>query len=285
MNKSLIVKLKPNLVMSNALVWLILISLSLFAIFPVLWTVLTSFKPQSEVQQIPPTWLPQHFTLENYVHVIQKTPVLLSLRNSLIIVAGTMVLCLILGLPAAYGFSRFHFPGHRYLLFVVLASRAVAPPALVVPFMILANRLNLVDTFFVLFLADTYMWLPFLIWLMKGTFDLIPREIVESAKLDGCSNLSAFFHTILPLSVTGIISVVILMFVDTWNELLFALAFAQSLSIKPITTTMLTFYTDVYTVYGWMTAAGVLGIIPAIIFAVFFQRYIVKGILTGAIKG
>ncbi len=276
---------KINVWVVQVLVWLALFGYAVFALFPVLWTVLTSFKPQAEVQQIPPTWLPHKFTLENYAQVIQKTPVLLSLRNSIIIATGTITLCLILGLPAAYGFSRFRFPGHKYLLLAVLGSRVIAPPALVVPFMALATRLHIVDTFYVLILADTYMWLPFLIWLMKGTFDLIPVEIIEAAKIDGCSNVGIFFRTILPLSITGFISVMILMFVDTWNELLFALAFTQSPSVKPITTTMLNFYTDIYTVYGWMTAAGVLGVIPAFLFALFFQRYIVKGIVSGAVKG
>jgi multiple sugar transport system permease protein len=276
---------KINVWVVQVLVWLALFGYAVFALFPVLWTVLTSFKSQAEVQQIPPTWLPHKFTLENYAQVIQKTPVLLSLRNSIIIAIGTITLCLILGLPAAYGFSRFRFPGHKYLLLAVLGSRVIAPPALVVPFMALATRLHIVDTFYVLILADTYMWLPFLIWLMKGTFDLIPVEIIEAAKIDGCSNVGIFFRTILPLSMTGFISVMILMFVDTWNELLFALAFTQSPSVKPITTTMLNFYTDIYTVYGWMTAAGVLGVIPAILFALFFQRYIVKGIVSGAVKG
>jgi ABC-type glycerol-3-phosphate transport system permease component len=120
---------------------------------------------------------------------------------------------------------------------------------------------------------------------MKGFIDVIPEELVDASKIDGCSNLGILRRVIIPLCVSGLVSVAILIFIDTWNELLFASALAASISVKPITTTMTYFYTDVYTVYGWMTAAGTVGVIPAVVFTLFFQRYIVKGVIAGAVKG
>jgi len=278
-------RLRTTRWVTQGAVWLFLLISAVLALFPVVWTLLTSFKPPGEVQSLPPTWLPDVFTLKNYVAVVRQTPVLLALRNSAVIVAGTIALSLLLGVPAAYGASRFNFLGKRFLLMAFLATRFIAPPALVVPFLVVANRVHILDTFLVLILANTYMWLPFLVWLLKGTFDLIPREIIDAAVVDGCSNLGVLFRTMLPLSVTGLVSYLILIFVDTWNELLFATALTQSPAVKPITTTMLFFYTDVRTVYGHMTAAGVLGIIPAVVFTVFFSRYIVKGLVAGAVKG
>lgn len=274
-----------NIRISQIIVWIVLICYAVFALFPILWTLSTSFKSRAETQQMPPTWVPRDFSIENYIQVIKKTPIPLSLRNSLIITVGTILLCLILGLPAAYGFSKFKFPGQNYFILLILASRAVAPPALVIPFMALAQKLHLMDTFFVLIFIDTYMWLPFMILLIKGSFDVIPTEIIDASKIDGCSNFGILHRIILPISITGLISVVILIFIDTWNELLFALAFTSSPGIKPITTTITYFYTDVYVVYGWMSAAGIMGIVPAIIFVIFFQKYIVKGIVSGAVKG
>lgn len=276
---------KINIEIFQIIIWIILIIYIVFALFPILWTLSTSFKPRIETQQMPPTWVPHDFTLENYSQVIQKTPILLSLRNSVILTFSTILLCLVLGLPAAYAFSKFKFKGKNILLYLVLITRAIAPPALVTPFMILGNKLNILDTFFILIIVDTYMWLPFMIWLIKNSFDAIPQEIIDAANIDGCSNFGILSRLILPISITGLISVIILIFIDTWNELLFALAFTQSSTVKPITTTIMYFYTDVYTIYGWMTSAGMLGIVPAIIFVILFQKYIVKGIVSGAVKG
>ncbi|MHB9127606.1 MAG: carbohydrate ABC transporter permease [Candidatus Humimicrobiaceae bacterium] len=175
--------------------------------------------------------------------------------------------------------------GQRFFLYFALASRMIAPTALVVPFMIISRRLHILDTFQILIIVDTYMWLPFLIWLMKGFIDVIPDELVEAAKIDGCSNFGILRKVIIPLCISGLVSVGILIFIDTWNELLFASALAASVGVRPITTTMTYFYTDVYTVYGWMTAAGMVGVIPAVIFTLFFQKYIVKGVMAGAVKG
>lgn len=272
-------------ILQQIIVWIVLICFAVFALFPILWTLSTSFKSRAETLQMPPTWIPRDFSIENYIQVIKKTPIPLSLRNSIIITVGTILLCLILGLPAAYSFSKFKFPGQSYFILLILVSRAVAPPALVIPFMVLARRLHLMDTFFVLIFINTYMWLPFMILLIKASFDAIPEEIIDAAKIDGCSNFGILPRIILPISITGLISVVILIFVDTWNELLFASAFTGSPGIKPITTTITYFYTDVYIIYGWMSAAGIMGIVPAIIFVIFFQKYIVKGIVSGAVKG
>jgi len=268
------------------IIWTILVGYTFLALVPVLWTLSTSFKPRSETLEMPPSLIPHNFTLDNYVKVFQKTPILLSLRNSSIIVAGTLFLCLTLGLLAAYGLSKFfNFNSQKFFLYFALATRAVAPAALVVPFMIIGRRLHILDTFLILILADSYMWLPFLIWLMKGFIDVIPEELVDASKIDGCSNLGILRRVIIPLSIPGLVSVAILIFIDTWNELLFAMALAESISVKPITTTMTYFYTDIYTVYGWMTSAGIVGVIPAVIFMLFFQRYIVKGVIAGAVKG
>jgi len=266
--------------------WIILSVYIVLSLAPVFWTLSTSFKPRSETLEIPPSLITHNFTLDNYVKVFQKTPVLLSLRNSAIIVTGTLFLCLTLGLLSAYGLSKFFkFAFQKFFLYLALATRAIAPTALVVPFLIIGRRLHILDTFLILILTNTYMWLPFLIWLMKGFFDVIPEELVDAAKIDGCSNLGILRKVIIPLSISGLVSVAILIFIDTWNELLFAMSLAESVGVKPITTTMTYFYTDVYTVYGWMTAAGIIGIIPAIFFTLFFQRHIVKGIVAGAVKG
>lgn len=282
---SFFVRWKINISVSRIIVWAVLIFYTIFTLFPIAWTLSTSFKSRAETQQMPPTWIPNDITMENYIQVINKTPIPLSIRNSSIITIGTILLCLILGLPAAYGFSKFEFPGKNFLILLILISRAVAPPALVIPFMLLAQKLHLMDTFFILIFIDTYMWLPFMVLLMKVSFDIIPVEIIDAAKIDGCSNFGILHRIMLPISITGLISVAILIFIDTWNELLFASSFTSSPGIKPLTTAITYFYTDVYVVYGWMSAAGIIGIVPAMIFVIFFQRYIVKGIISGAVKG
>jgi len=256
-----------------------------FSLFPIAWTLSSSLKPEAEVENIPPTWIPENFTLENYWWVIKETPILVSIRNSLIMASGVTALAAILGVPAAYGLSRFRFPGISFFLLLILSSRIVAPTALLIPFVIIARTLGIVDTYLVIILIDTYMWVPFLVWIMKSAFDAIPQEINDAAKIDGCSNIGILGRVMIPLALPGLAAALIMVFLMAWGDFIFPLALTHSTSVKPLTVQMTYFYTDVYTLYGGLTSAGIIGIIPAVFFAVIFQKYIVKGIMTGAVKG
>jgi multiple sugar transport system permease protein len=256
-----------------------------FSLFPIAWTLSSSLKPEAEVENIPPTWIAESPTLENYSWVIKETPILMSIRNSLIMASGATALAAILGVPAAYGFSRFRFPGISFLFILILSSRIVAPTALLIPFVMIARTIGIADTHLAIILIDTYMWVPFLVWVMKSAFDAIPRELNDAAKIDGCSNIAVLTRVMMPLALPGLAAVLIMVFLMAWGDFIFPLALTYSVSVKPLTVQMTYFYTDVYTLYGGLTSAGIIGIIPTVFFAVVFQRYIVKGIMTGAVKG
>ncbi len=265
--------------------------LIIFSIFPILWVVSASLNSTGTLAT--QTLIPAKPSLDNYRTLLttNEFPFWTWFWNSIKIASITSVLSLSITTIAAYAFSRFRFRGRQTMLKgIMLINVFPALLALVATFLMISQIGDVLP--FIGLDNHTSLILVYLggamginIWLMKGFIDVIPEELVEAAKIDGCSNFGILRKVIIPLCISGLVSVGILIFIDTWNELLFASALAASTGVRPITTTMTYFYTDAYTVYGWMTAAGTVGVIPAVIFVLFFQKYIVKGVMAGAVKG
>ncbi len=250
---------------------------------PALWMLGNSFKSDAEIFKMPPVWFPS-VKWENYRAIFAGRPFLKYTRNSLIVALSVTGICVALGTPAAYGFSRFQFWGSKLMFGAILASRLVPPISFIVPFTIIFSFFNIIDTFPALMIAYIFFNLPFVIWIMSGYFESIPHELDEAARIDGCNNIGTFWRVILPLTMPGIIASAILTFLLSWNEFMFALVLTR-LEAKTLPIGMYDFFADGFVRWNWLSAATMYSMVPAMIFVVFFQKHLIKGMLAGSVKG
>lgn len=267
------------------LLWIVIVIYLGIILFPLVQLFLTSLKTQKDVYRLPITWLPKEkIYLKNYSKAFLRRNFSRYTINSVMIVTGVLAICLTFGSLAAYGFARFKFPGQNLLLLLIIGARFIAPVALVVPFFVLAFRVGLYNTHIALILANTYMNLPFFIIILKQSMGQIPESILDSAKVDGCSELGVFFRIALPLSKPGLVAGSIFAFIFTWNEFLFASTLTSTDFAKPLTVGITEFIGDRTIDWGALSAGGIISMIPTFIFILLFQKYIVRGILAGAVK-
>ncbi|MFQ5834963.1 MAG: carbohydrate ABC transporter permease [bacterium] len=277
---------RKHLSLKKGTVYIVILLFLVVTQLPIYWMYITSFKTQDEIYGNP-TWFPHSFTLQNYKDVTsakQGRNFVFYIRNSLGISSIVTLLMLIIGTGSAYVFSHLRFRGSGVLLFLIIASRVIPPISLVIPYFKIAEILRLRDTWFVLIWVDVYLYLPFAVWLLKGFFDTIPFELSESAKVDGCNNVQAFAKVVLPNALPGIASAGTLVFLLSWNHFLFPLVLSTTIKAKTIPVGLYDYVGDYFVNWGNMAAAGVIASIPAIIFLSFFSRWLVSGLLAGAMK-
>ena len=264
----------------------LLIFYVLVAIAPLLWIFYMSIRPVGATIRIPMAWLPDKLTLQNYAEALnyRQGAYLMSLMNSTIISLSTIALMCVMSVLAAYSFSRFGFPGSGILFLLILVTRILPPISLMVPFYLMFNALGLRDTLLVLVIVNLYKTAPFAIWVLRGYFDSIPRELDQAGLIDGCSHLGAMWRLVLPVALPGIFAVLLLSFIMTWNEFDLALILSDTVASRPVTVGIREFIGDTTTKWAVMAAAGMLAGIPAIVFGSFFQKYIVRGLSAGAVK-
>jgi len=264
-------------------IYAFLILFIVFSLFPLFWMLDTSFKSDEEVFKMPPVWFPT-IKLENYRIFLLQRPFPKYTLNSLIVSLSVAALCIGLGTPAAYGFSRFKFRGNKLMFGTILASRLVPTISFIVPFTIIFSWLRMTDTLPALVIVYIFFNLPFVIWILSGFFESIPQELDDAARIDGCSNIAAFGKVILPMARPGVIAGTILAFLMCWNEFMFALVLTR-LNAKTLPIGLYDFFADGFVRWNWLAAATIYTLIPAMIFVLFFQKHLIKGILAGAVKG
>jgi multiple sugar transport system permease protein len=265
----------------------ILIVVLVFFLFPVLWMFLTSFKIPSEYFSYPPVFLPGSFAPLNYINAMQFPPDgrggLQGLRDSLIISLASMVVSVAAGSLAAYSFARFR-TGGEHLSFWILSTRMFPPVASALPLFLIFKELKLLDTYWALIIANTIFNLPFAIWLLKGFFEDLPVELEEAALIDGCTQFGAFRQVALPLVTPGLVATALFSFIFTWNEFMFALLFTRN-QVRTYTVIVPSLVGGHEVLWGQIAAIGTLAIIPGIALALLLQRYLVRGLTLGAVKG
>jgi len=255
-------------------------------IFPVYWMVNTAFKPRSESMTTTPLFLPQHPTLDNFVVAITQTGFLVNLRNSAIVVVGTVVLAIILGFFAAAALSRFRFRGRRTIMIVILAVQMLPTTALLIPLFLIFNTMGLLGTYAGLVLAYIATVLPFSIWVMRGFFVAIPMEIEEAAQLDGANTWQVLTRVLFPLVAPGVIATSIFAFIAAWNDYIIAYTFMKDQSMYTLPVWLASFVSqNTGTDSGGQMAASVLFSLPVVVFFVIIQRNLVSGMSAGAVKG
>jgi ABC-type glycerol-3-phosphate transport system permease component len=253
--------------------------------FPFLWMALSSIKSLRELYTVPPHWLPEAPTLANYAKVLFASNVPRYFLNSTVISLGATALAIVLAVFASYGFARFEFPGKTGYQAFVLVGQLMPTAAIIVPLFVTLKALGLVNTYLGLILVYMILTLPLSVWMLTGYFRAIPVELEEAAIIDGASRLGVLLRITLPLSVPGIVAVVVYAFVTTWNEFIFALCFATDSRVKTLPIGIAEFSTEFDTDWGAVMAASVIMTLPIAAMFLAMQRLFVSGLTAGAMKG
>ena len=265
---------------SRVLFYLVVAGMALVVLFPFLWMLSSSFKTQVDIIAWPPKILFTP-TLQNYRKVFGEQDFLKYFLNSTIVGTSAVALSLVLGLPAAYSIARF---AQRRLAVFILLARLMPGISFLMPWYIVFSRLDLMDSYTALILSHTLIALPIVIWIMSTYFDTIPREMEESAMVDGATRQYAFWKIILPLSGPGIITATTLSFIFSWNNFMFSQVLSME-KTKTLPIAVYNFLSYAEVDWGGVMAAAVAIMAPAIVLTMIFQKYVVKGLTMGAVKG
>jgi len=262
---------RPRKIFRSTLVYILAIAVMVVFLAPIAWLFISSITPQTQLLTIPLKWIPERPSFDYYEQIITAAPrakttasnFKVAIMNSLIIGGTVTLLCLLVGSLAAYGFARLEVPLGDKLIFLLLFTQMIPGIAIMIPLYLLASRLNMLDRRITLVIVYCSFSLTFVIWMMRGYFQTIPKELEDSAMIDGCSRIGALFRVVIPLSTPGLFATGIFTFLAAWNEFLLG-----------------RFRVD----YGLMCTVGVIACIPPILIALAFQRYLIEGLTAGAVK-
>ncbi|MGG5822903.1 carbohydrate ABC transporter permease [Falsiroseomonas sp. HW251] len=256
-----------------------------FALLPVLWGLSTSLKTTQEVHAWPPSWLPVAPTFDNWRLAVFDARFMRYVGNTLLVVAGSLVLSLGLALLAAWATVRFRFRGREGLLLLMWSTIMVPGIAVVVPLYAVAVEVGIYDTLLAPGLVFSAWLVPTLVWLLRGFIAAVPAELEESAQIDGCTPLGAFARVTVPLLWPGLVAGSILVFVMIWNDFLIAYSLTLSDENRLVQVGIYAFMTETGVEYGPLCAAAIASIIPIVALYAALQRYFIQGLTGGAVKG
>jgi len=251
---------------------------------PMYWTVVTAFKPDAETYIFPPVYFPSNPTFEPFRLLFESYPFMDYVVNSLIVTVSTTLIVTLIGMMAAYGISLYPFRGGKTVLLVLLATRIIPPLSLLLPFYLLVSWLGLVDTLLSMIIANIYLTYPFAVLILKAFFDNFPREVIESAIVDGCSRTGALFRIVLPVGAPGVASAGIITFLWTWNEFIYAFVFTSTPQAQPVTVGSYDAIGDIFINWNQMCAGALIAALPGILFVFIAQKYLIAGLTSGAVK-
>jgi multiple sugar transport system permease protein len=262
--------------------YLVACMLVMIFVFPVYWLFIISFKTPDEIFAFPPLWYPKSIQFDNYF-VLFKDGDAKTVLNSLILASTSTVIAMILGTIAAYSLVRFKTGGENLAVWII-SQRMMPPVAIVFPVFLLYVFFGWVDTFFGLILLYTAFNLPYVIWMMRGYIEDIPLELEESALVDGCSRWEVLWKVVMPMARSGLFATAVFTFVFAWNEFLFALVLTRT-EVTTYTVQVTHYFGGQSNFWAKIAAMSVLGTIPVFIAVATMQRYLVRGISMGAVKG
>jgi multiple sugar transport system permease protein len=263
----------------------LLVVMLVWTLMPFYWMVATSLKKDKEIYGFEATLIPRQPNLDAYRRLFAQTPFVLYLRNSTVIAVSTTVASLVFGCLGAYALARLRFRGRAVIARGLIFTYLVPQSLLFIPLFAVMSTLALTDTLKGLTLAYLGFTLPFCTWLLLGYFRSVPLELEEAALVDGCSRLGALVRVILPMSLPALAVVAFFSFTQAWNEFLYANVFVNSVDARTITTGLTLFVVEDVFFWGPMMAAACLATVPPVAVYLVFQRWVVKGLTLGAVKG
>jgi multiple sugar transport system permease protein len=266
-------------------IWLLGLLITLFAIFPIVWALLTSLKREAAIITTVMQYIPREVTFENYLAIWTRSNFPTLLVNSMVVTAITVVVCAVVGTLASYAIARCQFRGRRELMLFYLVIRMFPAVMIIIPLFILMRNVGLLDSRVGLALAYTTFLLPVFIWMMKGFFDAVPLELEDAARIDGCSRIGAMVRVILPLVVGGLVATAVFVAIGAWNEFLFALMMTTSTGSRTWPVGLQLMVGEFQLPWGTLAAGGIISIIPVVLLFALVQRALVRGLTAGAVKG
>ena len=281
-----------------------------YVLAPVAWLVSSSLQQESEITSRPPHWVPQQPTLENFEAIFQARDrkvtyetrrqgdpatggyipstardLIPSMWNSLVVAVSVVILNLLVAVPAAYAMAKIRFIGRSTSIYFMLTTRVIPDIALVVPFFLFIRTFGLLDHLGSLVITYLAITVPFTVFILVGYFESLPDELDKAARIDGCSRLQTLLRVYVPLALPALVAVVLFAFLSSWNEFLLALMFTQTPASQTMPIVVASFASDFTISFSFINAAGVLAVVPPVVMAVVFERYIVSGLTAGAVKG
>lgn len=269
----------------GASVYTLVSVVSLLYIFPFLWMVFTSLKPITEVNRIPITIIPQNPTWQNYVAATARGEVLLWFMNSVKISFSSTFTIIMVASLAAFGFARFRFSYKKPLFMLVLFYNCIPSVVLMVPIYVILRNLGVINNQFGLFLVYVVRNMPFAVWVTRGYFEGIHKELEEAALLDGCSRLGMLFRIFFPIALPGIISVSLITLASIWGEFILAYTYLSSRSLLTLPPGLNFFMEQGFVDWGMISAVATITVMPNLTIFLFMQKFLKAGLTAGAIKG
>lgn len=255
------------------------------AIFPVSRIVTISLRPGNRLLSSDLSVIPPDATIDNYVRVFSEKPFLQWIYNSLVITVTTSLIGVILAATAAYAFSRFKFPGRKSGLLFLMMTQMIPAAMLILPIYLILTQLELLNTYAGMVIAYSVTTLPFSIWVLKGYFDSVPRSLEESARIDGCTELGAFYRILLPLSTPALAIVFLFNFTQAWNEYIIASTVIQNPGLRTWPLGLYELQGNFNSEWGMFSAGSVVISIPVIALFLYSSKYMVSGLTIGGSKG
>jgi len=265
--------------------YLVLVGTIIITVFPLVWLAITSIRSTADLFAVPVHIIPTSVTAKQYISVFSQYGLASYLWNTIIVSLVTVVFVTALALPCAYAMARLHLPGRKTILFLLLIMRMIPVVALAIPLFAVFSSIGLLDTLWALILTHTAAKMPVATWLLMGFIQDLPKEVEESAQVDGAGTLRTLVQIVSPMIAPGLGASAVITFLFTWNDFLIALTLTSSKDAQTLTVGLTNFVTQYGIDWGPMAAAGVLMIIPVLIFVWFAQGLLVKGLVTGAVRG
>ena len=270
---------RKTLILSILVVGLFVI----WTVVPIYMLISQSVKPESIMFADPPKLFYQPI-FDHFVRVFVRNDILGSMINSVIVSVSTMVLCVVLGALCAYSLARIRIPGSKFIAMFIILTRTVPAGALMMPMYVLMRELGLATSYLAVIFAHTALQLPFAVLMMKGFFQDVPLELEQAAQVDGCSRMRTFVKICIPMTAPGVATTGIMVLLNSWNEFMFALILTGR-GTRTLPIAISSFLGAVSIDWGASSAAATLATVPIFIAGVFSQKYFVRGLTSGAVKG
>lgn len=263
----------------------ILLLVMTVAVFPAIWMLSTSIKLPTEQYDIPPQIIPDTPTFQNYMNVLTNSKMFDAFINSVIVTVCVVTITLFISIMAGYGMSRYKFRGHGLLKIALLFGQMIPSVVIIIPLYFLVAKTGLLDTHFALIMSDMALTIPMGVIMLSSFMDTVPKELDEAAKIDGCSGLGALFKVVLPVAKPGLISVAIYTYIHAWEEFLFALNLSTSTKTRTLPIAIHMFAGEFSVDWGATMAASAVVAFPVLLIFLACNKYFVKGMADGAVKG